>query len=158
MIILTVFTKVRKVIGFLRKLISILPRAALVTIFKSVVGPHLDYGDALYDQAFNSAFHDKLESIQYNGCLTITEAIRGTSREKLYQELGLESLQIRRWYRKLCLFYKILKNPNPQYLLNLIPVRHSLYTTRNVSNFLTPSLDFLKTPFQRIKLSTNGIN
>ena len=26
--------------------------------------PYLDYGDALYDQAFNSAFHDKLESIQ----------------------------------------------------------------------------------------------
>ena len=32
---------------------------------------------------------------------------RGTSREKIYQELGLESLQSRRWYRKLAMFYKI---------------------------------------------------
>ena len=51
-----VFTKVRKTIGLLCKLNSILPRAALVTIFKTFVQPHLNYGDLLYDQAFNSAF------------------------------------------------------------------------------------------------------
>ena len=32
-----------------------------------------------------------MESIQYNAALAITGAIRGSSREKLYQELGLES-------------------------------------------------------------------
>ena len=35
----------------------------------------------------------KLESIQYNAALAITGAIRGSSREKPYQELGLESLK-----------------------------------------------------------------
>ena len=35
---------------------------------------------------------EKMESIQYNAAVVITGAIRGTSREKLYQELGLESL------------------------------------------------------------------
>ena len=118
------FNKARKTIGLLRKLNNILPRAALVTIFKAFVQPYLDYGDVLYDQAFNSAFHDKLESIRYNACLAITGAIMGKSREKLCQELGLESLQLRRWCRKLCLFYKILKNQHPQYLFNLIPERH----------------------------------
>ena len=49
-------------------------------------------------------FIKKLESIQYDAALAITGAIRGTSSEKLYQELGLESLQQRRWYRKLCTF------------------------------------------------------
>ena len=49
-----------------------------------------------------------METIQYNAALAITGAIRGSSREKLYQELGLETLQQRRWYRKLCCFYKIL--------------------------------------------------
>ena len=44
-----VFTKVRKTIGLLRKLNTILPRAALVTIFKVFVRPYLDYGDVLYD-------------------------------------------------------------------------------------------------------------
>ena len=32
-----------------------------------------------------------MESIQCNPALTITDAIRDTSREKLYHELGLES-------------------------------------------------------------------
>ena len=35
-----------------------------------------------------------MESIQYNVCVAVTEAIRGTSSEKIYQELGLESLQL----------------------------------------------------------------
>ena len=63
----------------------------------------------------------KLESIQYNACLAITGAIPGTSKEKLYQELGLEELQLRRWYRRLGTFYKIFKSKSPQYLLKLTP-------------------------------------
>ena len=51
----------------------------------------------------------------------ITGAIRGTTKEKLYQELGLESLQLRRWYRKLGMFYNIYENKSPQYLFELIP-------------------------------------
>ena len=43
------------------------------------------------------AFHHKLESIQCSACLTITGAIRDTSKEKLYQEVDLESLQLQRW-------------------------------------------------------------
>ena len=45
--------------------------------------------------------------------MAITVAIRGTSKEKIYQELGLESLQLRRWYRKLAVFYKIYENKSP---------------------------------------------
>ena len=59
-----VFTKVRKAIGLLRKLNIILLRIAFVTIFKTFAQPHLDYSDVLYDQAFKSAFQNKLESIQ----------------------------------------------------------------------------------------------
>ena len=81
-------TKVNKIIGLLRKLQNILPRGSLLTIFKSFVRPHLDYGDVIYDQSFNNTFHQKMESIQYNAALAITGAIRGSSREKLYQEQG----------------------------------------------------------------------
>ena len=86
---------------------------------------HLDYGDIIYDQTYNLSFHQKLESIQYNAALALTVAIRGSSREKLYQELGLlESLQLRRWYRKLCCFYKIYNKQAPGYLTELIPTRN----------------------------------
>ena len=50
--------------------------------------PHLDYGDVIYDEAYNKTFCQKLESIQYNACLALWRAIRESSREKLCQELG----------------------------------------------------------------------
>ena len=96
-----IFKMVNRIISLLCKLQNILPRAPLETIYKSFIRPHLDYGHILYDQMFNNSFHEKLESIQYNAALAITGAIRGNSGEKLYQELDFESLQQRRWYRKL---------------------------------------------------------
>ena len=74
----------------------------------------------------NNTFHAKMESIQYNTCLAITGGIRGTSREKIYEELGLKSLQLRRWYGKLCLFYKVFKNEHPKYLFSKIIFFHLL--------------------------------
>ena len=85
-----VFTKVRESIGLLRKLKIYLPRAVLAKIFKTFVLSHLDNSDVLYGQALNSAFLDNLESIQYTACLSINGAIRGISRDKLYQEVDLE--------------------------------------------------------------------
>ena len=71
----------------------------------------MDYRDIIYDQAYSASFQRNLELIQYNAALVITGAIRGTSKEKLCQEVGFESLQQRSWwYRKLCYFYKILRN------------------------------------------------
>ena len=78
----------------LQKLQNILPRPALLTINKCFIRPHLEY-DIIYEQAYNLSFHQKLELIQYNSALALTRAIRGRSKEKLYEELGLESLQLR---------------------------------------------------------------
>ena len=122
-----VTNKTNKTIGLLRKFSNLLPRQALVTIYKTFIRSHLYYGDVLYDKAFNNSFDAKMESIQYNACLTITGAIRGASRDKICQELGLESFQLRLWYRKLCLFYKGFKNEHPKYLFHLVPVRCTPY-------------------------------
>ena len=84
-------SKISKTIGLLRKL----TRPPLLTIYKPFIRPHLDYGDIIYDKAYNSSFHQNLEKIQYNSALAITGAIRGTCKEKPYQELGLESLEKR---------------------------------------------------------------
>ena len=98
-----------------------MPRQALLTIYKSFVRPHLDYGDIIYDQPKNESFCQKLESHQYNAALAITRAVRGTSQTKIYQELGLESLKFRRYFRRLCTFFKIQQSGLPFYLFNLIP-------------------------------------
>ena len=130
----SIFSKVNKTNGLLWKLHHILPRSPLLTIYKSFIRPHLDYGDIIYDQAYNASFHQKLDSIQYNAALAITGAIRGTSKEKLYDELGLETLEKRRWYRKLCCFFKIFRYKCPKYLFNIIPTSVSTCNTRNTNN------------------------
>ena len=53
--------------------------------------------------------------------LAIAGAIRGISKEILYQELGFESLKDRRWFTWLCYLYKILYAKQPAYLYDLIP-------------------------------------
>ena len=65
--------------------------------------------------------YQKSESIQYNAALAVTGAIRRTTREKLHQELGLESLKDRRWLRRLCYLHKVLYTKLPTYLYELIP-------------------------------------
>ena len=68
-----IFSKVNKTIGLLWKLLHILPRSPLLTIYKSFIRLHLDYGDLIYDQAYNASFHKKTRlysiqhSIDYNG-------------------------------------------------------------------------------------------
>ena len=78
-----IFKKVSKTIGLLSKFQNLFPRKLLI-VYKSFIKPHMDYGDIIYDQASNTSFHRKLESIQYNAALAISGAIRGTSKEKLY--------------------------------------------------------------------------
>ena len=75
-----------------------------------------DYGDVIFDQAFNNSFQKRLESILYNAALAITPAIRGTSKKKHFQDLDFKLLQSGRLFRKLSLFQKIIKNESPSSL------------------------------------------
>ena len=140
-----ILNKVNKTI----ELQNILPRSALLTIYKTCIRPHFHYDDIIYDQASKVSFHQKLELLQYNACLVITGAIRGTSKEKLYKELGLESLQLCHWCRKLSCFYKLFNSEHPHYLFKLISSGSSGYVTRNMHNisFFKTRHTFLKNSF-----------
>ena len=83
--------RANKGVGLITRLRRYLPRNSLLTIYKALIRPHLDYGDVVYDYPGNASFMQKLESVQYNASLAITGCFRGTSRDKLYSELGLES-------------------------------------------------------------------
>ena len=96
-------------------------------IYKLHVTSHFDYCDVIYhvppvDNPYShensqNFLMNRLESMQYNAALAITGAWQGTSREKLYQELGWESLSDRRWYRRLVLFFKVINGLAPTYPL-----------------------------------------
>ena len=119
-----------------------LPRHSLNELYKLHVRPHLDYGDVIYhapaklcefshNEILISSM-EKLESVQYSAALAVKGTWRGTSRANLYAELGWESLNLRRWSRRLTLLYKIVNNLTPSYMTEPIPpLQQSNYTLRN---------------------------
>ena len=68
-------------------------------MYKLYVRPHLDYGDVIYhgdDPEMNSNLTKCLESVQYSAALAVAGAWKGTSYDKLLDELGWEYLYHRR--------------------------------------------------------------
>ena len=142
--------KCNKMIGLIRRLSISLTRNALLTIYKSFVRPHLDYGDILYDKPNNENFQNKLEKVQDRACLVITDTIQGTSRIKLYDELGLHSLIKRCWCNKLIFFYKIVNGLLPDYLYSCLDFLSQInYSLRSVSTSV------IKPPMSRTKSFKN---
>ena len=136
-----VIGKAKKGIGVIKFMSRYVTRDVLDQMYKLYVRPHLDYGDVLYhqyDPNFSSSLTTVLESVQYSAALAVTGARRGTNTDKIYEELGWESLYHRRYYRRMTLFYKIVNECTPEYLrvpINLARVKP--YSFRN-SNVLEP--------------------
>ena len=138
--------KCNKSIGLIRRLSITLPRNALLTIYKSFVRPHLNYGGILYDNPNKENLQNKSEKVLYRACLSITSAIQGTSKDKLYDELGLHSLIKRRWCNKLIFFYKIVNGLLPDYLHSYLDFPSQInYSLRSVlASVIKPSLSRIK--------------
>ena len=64
---------------------------------------------------------EKVERIQYQSALAITGAWHGSSRAKLYEELGWESLSDRRMGRRILQIHKIFNDRTPSYLKDNLP-------------------------------------
>ena len=95
--------------------------------------------------------------------LIITGPIKGTSRERLHKELGLESLCDRRWYRKLIFFYTIVKGLAPSFLQSyLLPANERTYTRSSLRNtiktFATRTSTFRATFFPYCTKEWNQLN
>ena len=58
----------------MKRLSLFISRNILLIIYKSLVRPHLDYCDKIYNQQHNDSFKEKLEKVQYNAYLAITGA------------------------------------------------------------------------------------
>ena len=119
-----------------------------MTLYKSFIRLHLDYADIIYDQPNNLNLCNKIETCKYNGALAISGAIRGSSKEALYLELGFGYLSLRRWLRKLCIFHRIVRNKSPANLYKYIFPGDRAYLTWNNDN--------IKQTFCRPEYSSNS--
>ena len=120
-------------IDVIKKLSKALLVHYFVTIYKSFVRLHIDYGEFIYDQ-LNDERVEKLKEfytiVQYNATLAITGAIKGVSQNKLYSKLVLESLKFQRWYGKLYAFLKTKTFSVAEYFFDHIPPTNHLYNIR----------------------------
>ena len=90
----------------------------MLPTYKAFIRSHLDYGGVIYDYPGKESFMQNFESVQYNLSFAITDSFCGTSRDKLYSDLGLESIANRRLYRRLTGFYKTANKKATQYLID----------------------------------------
>ena len=58
---------------------------------KLYIRPHLGYGDIIYHSQ-RPDLMSRLEQVQYRAALIVSGCWQGTSRDKLHDELGWESL------------------------------------------------------------------
>ena len=112
-------------------------------MYKTFIRSHLDYCDIIYhipsvQTQFGVTITDlmeKAERIQYQAALAVTGAWQGSSRSKVYEELGWESLPDRRWCRRIIQIHKIVSNNTPSYLKDKLPrYRQPLYSQRNIND------------------------
>ena len=109
--------KAKKVIAIIKHLSRFLPLKALDQMYKTLVRSHLDSCDTIYQiPPLNSPstsgitlslIMGKVERTQHQAALAITGTWQGSSRTKLYEELGWESLSDRRWSRRILQIHKI---------------------------------------------------
>ena len=95
-------------------------------MYKALARSHLDYCHIIYHipPVLNqppiglslNALMEKVERIQYQAALAITGTWQGSSRTKLYEELGWETLSDRRTSRRILQIHKIIDRKTPVYL------------------------------------------
>ena len=100
----------------MKKLPLFLSWKTLLTIYKSFVRPNVDYTDIIYDKPFKESCKTKIEMVQYRVALVVTGTIKDTSRDRIYQEIGLEFLADRRWSNKIFFFHGIMNGFFPSCL------------------------------------------
>merc|ERR1712020_835621 len=84
-----------------------LSRKTLDSLFKLHVRSCIDYCIQVYGPCLNSTQIDKLNRIQYRAAKLTTMTMKFTSKQKIFTELGWESVDKRIEYLSLCLFHKI---------------------------------------------------
>lgn len=105
----------RKGVGVIKYISWYVPVKTLDQIYKMYVRPHLDFCDVIYhlpeiESLFSSSIKlpywmEQIEKVQYQAALAVSGAWQGSNMEKIYEELGWESLSRRRWFRRLVHFF-----------------------------------------------------
>ena len=139
--IFKIYEKASKRLNILKGIKFKVDRSTLRKLYKSLVRPLMEYADVLWDACIygcTDSESDLLEHVQYEAAKIVTGAMKGTSKQRLMQEIGWEDLKTRRAIHKLLLYFKIVNNLCPSYLVDLLPLlvsERTNYSLRTASNY-----------------------
>ena len=134
-----IYKKACSRLNILRMMKHNLDRNSLEKLYFGFIRPMLEYGSVVWDNCTREQ-SDLIESVQYESARIVTGLRKGTSRVKLYGELGWDSLQNRRKKQTLILMFKALEGELPNYITNNIISYINIepnYMVRN-PRFFTP--------------------
>ena len=98
-----------------------------------MIRPILEYSSIIID---NCTINDKnlAESVQFDAARVCTGALWNTSKSKLLEELGWETLFERRKYQKAIMLFKVLHDKVPAYVCNILLQKVSQVTNYSLRN------------------------
>ncbi len=122
-----------KILGIMRKLKYKVSRKSLNQIYISDMRPILEYASVVWDGCTEYE-KTSLERIQYEAARIVTGLTRSASIENIQNEIGWQSLSIRRTMQKLVIMYKSIHGLTPSYVRNLLPPTVGAVTPYNLRN------------------------
>ena len=125
-------------INIMRRLKYTLDRKSLEILYISFIRPLLEYGDVVFCNISRYEV-EQLESVQIEAARLVTGATKLVSLEKLYVEVGWDTLECRRNKHCLTYLFRMHTGLSPNYLSSLIPQPPAYtYNLRNTSAIPLP--------------------
>ena len=110
--------KVGSALGMLRRVRDFLDHDTLVTMYESLILPHLDYGCVVWD-GLDKGLSTRVQKLQNRAARIITRSSYDVRSTDILATLGWETLEKRRSNMKKKLMTKIMNGKAPKYLEDL---------------------------------------
>ena len=128
--------------------VKYLKRHTLDLLYKITVRSIIDYGLVLYYYNCTDKEKARYDRIQYNAARLVSSTLKYTSKEKLFLELGWETIENRAYILGICMFHKIAKGETRPLLKSLLP-KLNITNNYNLRNLRL----FRPFPFKGVKYS-----
>ena len=131
--------KLSKMVNYLGRLRQFVNMSELKLIYNSIILPHFDYGDVVWQSASSKSL-TQLQKIQNRAGRIILKVnpYSHTSTSQIHSCLGWKMIRDSQTSHLILLTYKILNNMTPAYLKDMFKFKPSPYSLRIEHNLFLP--------------------
>lgn len=135
-----VIKKIAKKVGFLGRLSKKLSSWSILTVFKTIIAPHIDYCSTMLFMN-NDTDLKRLQLLQNRAMRLILKCNRRTHIDDMLKTLNFQSVKQRIYFNTLLMIYKIKNKLLPAYLSNIVVYNSEIYDRclRRRSHFRLPA-------------------